>query len=192
MSRWLVLPVVLFLSWQPLQAESARYTVEFGLHGGGDQVPSASQLTAPADKQVDAGGLLRWAVGMMWSMDETFALSVSVGQTINFTSLYLNPTGDNETSWFTRHIDVMALHTQGQWRYGAGLVLHLGTRLRLTNINSGQEWKYDPALGVRLSLEYLDTDYNGYALYYTHVEHKAAGVPVVDGSSLGVVLRWYL
>lgn len=183
--------ISIFLFSQQLAADEYRYHLTLSLYKGGDRVPSFEITDRKGVKQVGAGTGLAWALGVERSLNDELAISLSLNNILNFSSIYLGPPEDPSTAWGTRHLALTALYRHAQLRYGLGLIYHFDTSVVVADINSEQKWTYDAGLGYQILLEYLTEDDNGYVLSYNKVEHTANSLPAVDGTSLGLSYRWY-
>jgi len=162
------------------QPTTAATFVRIGLHGGGDKL-GIPTVTA---REINAGSGLSLEAGFVYmngkSQSSGRSTELSLGAII---AEQLTP---YESVYFTR-FTLNASHYlhHGQWRFGAGLTYHFGTRLSYER-SFETETDFDAAAGITLQADrmFYDGLYRA-GVKATAIEYKSDEFIDVDGSSIG-------
>lgn len=166
--------------------------IEASLHNGGASVPTREMLGRQPNNQINAGGGLGAALGMVIPVADKIELIGTFGTHV-FASgdlIFDIFNGKDRVSWAMQTATVVGAYRDDEWRFGAGLVFHFNPTLHNSDGLDSTLWKYDNALGYHLTIE---RDYDeeiticGYA---NIIDYEIPGEASVSGNSLGIGVRF--
>ncbi len=162
------------------QANAADYQIEFGIHGGGDEVANVTFVSGNT-KTIEGGGLFSLSAGLVFDHDSytsRFKLGIKK-DSIDATNGSLN--------WDRITADVLLMYKLNEdVQIGAGLTYHSSIELSGSGVVAGSA-KFDNALGFMMEADYFWDTKSYIGLSLTAIDYKISG-STFSGNSLGVVI----
>jgi len=176
----IIIPILLVIASS--NAHAVRWVGEAGIHGGGDELASATFTNGDTTK-INAGELLSIGIGPQIDLTDNTNIRVLVGWKFDSTD------ADNGSIKFSRFpIDVMYFYQTPQWNFGAGITYHLSPELSSSGVASGISADFEDALGFIAEVDFRLGEFFYIGGKYTAIDYDQKNTNVtVDGNSVGIV-----
>lgn len=163
---------------------ATNLVLEAGVHSGGDTLATVQFIDGDT-QSIKAGGLISFAVGAGFDINETFESQLTFGYKFD------SADAENGDIEFTRMpINAIFLYKSAQWRFGGGLTYHLDPTLEVSGAGAGfaSNTDYDDALGFLLDARYFFSQRAYVGGRFTFIEYESQAGATFDGNSIGVVI----
>lgn len=186
-SRYLTLvSILLVLTNQACLAEENNYFWEFGLHGGGDRIPTEEMAPNHTDS-VEAGGLFSVSLGTVLRFSQRFSFTPTLGIKYNFNqSIFFFP---SKTSWKTTMLNLPIAYRFNDWRLGVGVSYHYKPTLSAQSDDYSEEWQFDNSLGSIIKLDYFYDDDATIGLQHMQIDYTRSETKTVNGDNIALIWR---
>lgn len=198
-----LLVFALFIHAQQLKAEVLRNFVEFGIHFGGDYLPT-TEMAGQGNEDIQAGGLLTASIGRAFPVTDSIEFMASIGLKLNSSVLFFNFIDPDTVTLSVTTFNLAMAYRINDHRIGLGLLYHHEPTLvredsdATYDPNTGQfsseyigrtEWEFDSALGYSLDYDYFIQPDVTIGIRGTFIEYQYSTLKPVDADSVGAMLR---
>jgi len=170
----------LFLFALSTQAKAVDFLLEFGIHGGGDEIANVTFVSGNT-KSIDGGGLLAFSVGLVFDHGDytsrfKYGLKTDSIDAVN-----------GSLDWDRYVGEAMLMYKiDSDLQVGAGISYHTGVELSGTGVVAGSA-KFDDAVGLVIEADYFWDDKSYLGLSFTSIDYEINGVNF-NGSSVGLLI----
>ena len=170
----------LFLFLLSTQAKAVDFLLEFGVHGGGDEIANVTFVSGNT-KSIDGGGLLALSAGLVFDHG-SFASRYKFGfKTDSIDAV------NGSLDWDRFVGEVMFMYkVDSDIQIGAGISYHTDVELSGTGVVAGSA-KFDDAVGFVVEADYFWDSKSYFGLSFTSIDYEINGA-TFDGSSVGLLI----
>lgn len=174
---------VVFLGMAVQPANAAKFAMELGLHGGGDELVRVI-YSSGSTSSVRAGQLISLSIGAGFDLTQNLTSRLTFGYKGD------GVTASNGDVTFSRYpINWLLLYRTGYYQIGGGLTYHMSPKLKGTGAASFVNAEFDDATGALLEADYFFSPRSYFGFRFTSIDYKLKSSSTsVNGNSVGIVL----